>query len=241
MTYRMEQTTAGVKPHTFSGVMKIEGANRRFDVMHNDGQLFATGSIILSSSASHLSTVLDPAAKTYYVLDFDQIAARAAKAQKDLGAYLTIPKPQVSVKDEGPGAQIEGFPTERWLITVSLDVSIRGLQGASSTRSVITTELWTTSRWPADAATFSDYTQSPGGDSLLDAMDDARMKITGFPLGSVATTTIVLGGGTTTSKSRMTVTGIHDAAFPPSDFVIPAGYRKVDSPIDAMFTKAGIR
>ncbi len=237
----MEQVTEGVKPHTFSGVMKIEGNNRRFDVIHNDGKLFATGSIILSSLASHVSTVLDPAAKTYYIVDFDQISSSAAKTQKELRSYLTIAKPAISVKDEGPDGLVEGFPTERWLLTVAIEMNVHGPSGKSDNRSVITTELWTTNKLPADAAAFSDYSQTPGSSSLLDELSAARTKVSGFPLKSVGTIKIVMGGSTTTSTSRMTVTGIHNATFPPSDFVIPPGYRKVESPIDAMLANAGVR
>src|SRR6478672_8511989 len=116
LTYRSESVTTGVKPHTFVSIAKVEGPNRRVEVLQNDGKLFATGSIILSSTKNHISTVLDPATKTYYVIDADKLQASVASTQKEISPYMSLPEPQFTVKDDGPGGLIEGYPTERWLL-----------------------------------------------------------------------------------------------------------------------------
>jgi hypothetical protein len=52
---------------------------------------------------------------------------------------------------------------------------------------------------------------------------------------------MTIGGSTTSSTSHTNVTSIHRATFPPSAFMIPAGYKRVDSPIDAMLNTLGAR
>lgn len=240
LTYRSESVTSGVKPHTLSGVAKIDGPNRRFEVLHNDGKLFATGSIILSSTKNHISTVLNPATKTYYVIDADKLQASVASTRKEISPYITMPEPQFTVKDDGPGGLIEGYPTERWLLTINTEIKMHATGNHSDTHMVTTGMTWTTDKVPAEAAAmFSDA--SFGRDNILDAFQRAHEKIHGFPLKAEMTTKMTIGGSTTTTMMRHNVTNIRSANFPASDFVIPPGYKQVPSPIDAMLARAGMQ
>jgi len=107
-------------------------------------------------------------------------------------------------------------------------------------RFATTSEIWTTDKLPAEASSVIQGSSLPG-DPILDAIRESHAKLKGFPLKSVTVTTMSIGGSTTTSTSRTNVTGIRRASFPPSAFTIPAGYRKVDNPIDAMLAGIGAR
>ncbi len=240
LTYRTDTTTEGVRTRVFNGIVKVEAGQSRFDVTKSDEKMFETGSVILSSSTSSVITVLNPAKKTWFIIDLAKVASSVAETQKQFAAWVTIPKPVTTVKSEGAGGIVEGFPTQRWLVDASIEIKTHAAVDNSAKRMTTHSEIWTTERLPAAAASILESSKL-AGDSVLDSLSEARTKMTGFPLKSVTVTKMTIGGSTTTATSRTSVSGIHTATFPPSDFVIPAGYKRVDSPIDAMLNAFGSR
>ena len=238
LTYRTETTTAGVRKRVMSGIVKVESGQSRFDVTKSDEKMFEAGSVILSSSTGSVITVLNPMKRTYYVIDFAKVASSVAETQKQLAPLVTIPKPVATVKSEGAGERVEGFPTKRWLVDATIE--IKTALDNSPKQITMRSEIWTTDKLPDAAASILDSSKLPG-DPILDSLSAARAKMTGFPLKSVSVTKMTIAGSTTTSTSRTSVTGIHNATFLPSDFVIPAGYKRVDSPIDTMLNAFGSR
>jgi Domain of unknown function (DUF4412) len=238
LTYRTETTTSGVRTRVMIGIVKVESDQSRFDITKSDEKMFETGSVILSSSTSAVVTVLNPAKKTYYVIDFAKVASSVAETQKQLAPLVTIPRPVATVKSEGAGGLVEGFPTKRWLVDASIEM--KTALDNSAKQITMRSEIWTTEKLPAAAASILDSSKLPG-DPVFDSLGASRAKMTGFPLKSVTVTKMTFAGSTTTSTSRTSVTGIHNATFPASDFVIPAGYKRVDSPIDTMLNAFGSR
>ncbi len=184
--------------------------------------------------------MLNPAKKTFYLLDFAKIASSVAEAQKQLAPWMTMPKSVATVRNEGPGGLVQGYPTQRWVIDSSMEMKMHTPADDGARHITTRSEIWTTEKLPAEASSIIQNSQLPG-DPIFDAIHDAHAKMKGFALKSVTVTTMTIGGSTTSSTSRTSVTGIHTATFPPSDFVIPAGYKKVDSPIDAMLSTLGAR
>ena len=217
-----------------SGIVKVESGQSRFDVTKSDEKMFEAGAVILSSSTSSVITVFNPAKRTYYVIDFAKVASSVAETQKQLAPLVTIPTPVATVKSEGAGELVEGFPTKRWLVDASIE--IKTALDNSPKQITMRSEIWTTEMLPAAAASILDSSKLPG-DPILDSAGAVRAKMTGFPLKSVTVTKMTIAGSTTTSTSRTSVTGIRNATFPPSEFVLPAGYKRVDSPVDAMLNR----
>jgi Domain of unknown function (DUF4412) len=235
VTYRSETTTTGVRSRAFNGIVKTESGQSRFTVTKSDEKMFEAGSVILSSGKDSNMTVLNPAKGTYYVLDFAKVASSVAETQKQFAPWLSISKPVVTVKSEGPGGIVEGYPTQRWLVDTSMEMKMKTSVVISAHLEILTTE-----KLPAAASSMALNSLSPD-DPVFGAIRDAYAKIKGFPLRSVTVTKMTTGGSTTTTTSRTNVTAIHVATFPPSDFAIPAGYKRVDSPIDAMLNAFGSR
>lgn len=233
LTYRIETITEGVRPHAFTGIVKNEGGQSRFEVTRSDEKMFETGSVMLSSSKDSVITVLNPAKKTYYVLDFKKIAATAAETQKQFAPWMKIAKPVVTIKSEGSGGLVEGYSTQRWLIDATIELQMRAPVASDARRFTTRSEIWTTEKLPAEASSILQNSRLPG-DPVFDALRDAQSKMKGFPLKSVTVTKMTIAGSATSSTSRTTVTGIRRVSVPPSAFVLPAGYTRVDSPIDAM-------
>lgn len=238
LTYRTDTTTTGVRTRVLNGIVKVESGQSRFEVTRSDERMFETGSVILSSSTGSVINVLNLAKKTYYVIDFAKVASSVSETQKQFEALVTIPKPVTTVKNEGSGGIVEGLPTQRWLIDASIEIktALENTTKRMTTRS----EIWTTDKLPAAAASILESSKL-SGNSVLDSISEARAKMTGFPLKGVTVTKMTIAGSTTTSTSRTSVTGIRTATFPPSEFVIPAGYKRVDSPIDTMLNAFGSR
>ena len=207
LTYRTETITESVRPHIFNGVVKIEAGQSRFEVIKSDEKMFEAGSIVLSSAKEHVITVLNPARKTYYVIDLAKVANSVAETQKQLAPWMTIPKPVATVRNEGSGGLVEGYPTQRWVVDAVIDLKMRAPADNSDKRFKTTSEIWTTEKLPAEASSVIQGSSLPG-DPILDSIREAHAKLKGFPLKSVTVTKMTIGGSTTTSTSRTNVTGI---------------------------------
>lgn len=233
LTYRTETTTDGVRWRAFNGIVKTEAGRSRFEVTRSDEKMFEAGSIILSSANDNVMTVLNPAKKTYYVIDFVKLASSVAATQKQLAPWMSISKPVATVKSEGPGGTLQGYPTQRWVIDTTMNMKTPAQMN-------ITThlEIWAAGKLPAIASPIAPGSGT-AADPIFGSLRDAQSKIKGLPLKSVTVTKMTTGGSTTTSTSRMNVTAIHVTTVPASEFLIPSGYRQVESPIEGMLGAFG--
>lgn len=228
LSYRIEQITEGVRTRSTVQLVKSEGGKSRMQVVKGDSKLFGEGAIVLTSPKSHTITVVDMAKKTYSVIDLDQLSNAAANLGKAFKQQM--PDPIVTVTREGDGGIVEGFPTQRWRMTVKQDLknSMTGIQHLE-----MTTQMWTTDKLAAEDPGEFDSARMSGG-PLMSALEKARSQIKGFPLKMIATTKVIMGGSTTTQVMRTNISEIRRATFPPASFEVPPGYKKVDSPIDKL-------
>ncbi len=241
ITYRFESVSEGTKTQTFSGVAKIEGGQSRVDINRSDEKFFPSGAAILSSNTSSVLTVLNPAKKTYYELDFEHLGETAAETQKELSKFMSVGEPKVDVKKEGPGGLMEGYPTQRYRSNASIEIRINTPGSHMVNRMEMTSEVWTTEKIPADAGKQLQMPFHSGIEGIDKLMSATHSRISGFPLKEVTTTRMTLNGTTTTSTRRSSVTNIRRATLGATEFAVPAGFTKVDSPIDEMLKKAGMR
>jgi hypothetical protein len=236
IVYRFASINEGAMAHTFSGVAKIEGSKSRVDVISGDEKMFPSGSVILSSGDTRVLTVLNPAKKTYYQIDFN---SSMTSAQKEFSEFVKMPPPTINVKKEGSGGLIEGYPTQRYTVNSSIEMRFNAPGYKAANRIDMTSEIWTTDKLPADAARQIQTPIQTGLEGLDQLIEAAHSRVSGFPLKEVTTQRVTMNGSTTTTKRRSNVTGIRQMTFGPAEFGIPAGYTRVDSPIDAMLRAVG--
>lgn len=237
--YRSETITEGVKAHSFTGIVKVEGGKSRIDVVNGDEKFAASGSVILSSTGSPVLTVFNPARKTYYEIDPKRLSAAAANVEKEVSQYVTMTPPKIKITPQGDGDLIEGYPTRHSRVQSSTTIQARALGYLTTTRIDMTSDIWSTDKLPQDAAR---QIQLPihGGEGLEKMIEATQGKLPGFPLRSVSTTTMTIkGGSTVTMTTRSNVTNIRRATFAPSEFTLPSGLKKVDSPLDALMRRLG--
>jgi uncharacterized protein DUF4412 len=120
----------------------------------------------------------------------------------------------VDVKKGTGGRQIAGYKCDNWIVTIG---------GMSKTEECLSTDL----QFPSDSwqafRSMEDSMQSPGVKEMKEKLKEAK----GFPLASTTTTTVM--GKTQTSSTE--VQEIKKDTLAPNVFELPAGYKKVDSPM----------
>ncbi|HYM62154.1 MAG TPA: DUF4412 domain-containing protein [Thermoanaerobaculia bacterium] len=241
LTYRFQTSTSGIQSSTLTGKVTVAAPNMRVEVLHGDGILFQDGQVVLSKDGSQTLTVIDPASKSYYDLSLEQTFGGANSLLTQLGGsvMITFENPKADVKNLGDGGTIEGYPTRRYAVTFSFDLVFDAMGQKMRSRVTTSSMNWMTERIGADAMSFL---QLQGFRTGIDAVDKLMAlqatKINGFPLKQVTTVTVSQPGGRdVTSTSTTSVTGIQNASVNAQELAIPAGYKKVESPMDKMLRR----
>jgi uncharacterized protein DUF4412 len=196
---------------------------------------------------------LDNAAKTYYVITRHDLDAMAAKMKEQMNSP-EMKKSQEQMKNLSPedrermnaamgtmfefdvqrmgtSRRIAGYTCEDWKITIGV---------FSKTEECLTRDL----QFPAQAwdmyKTFAESMKSMMAAmgpmaANMEKMQEKFKSMKGYPL--AATTTVNIMGNTTTTERE--VTEIKRGPIPASLWEIPAGYRKVDNPMEKMSSRSG--
>lgn len=195
-----------------SGRVLADGPRVRLD--------FDNGTVLITSDGGKTLTLLDPATKTFTVVS----------AAGLVGADVAVSNAKSAARDLGNSGALEGYPTRRWVLDSTFDITIDPSEPKMNVHVTLRSESWRTERLPETAAGLGMGQASRTGiaslDKLLDSMSAANMK--GFPLKEVTTIRLGPRGGdemteTWTVEAHDVRTGV---AATPAQFAIPAGYRK---------------
>ena len=212
VAYHFQTVTSGFAPQQLIGNVVADGGRMRVNIAHGDGASFPDGSFILAD-ASHLS-VCDPSTKTYYDLVVDPLGGMKAM----LGDAVSMSNEHSATRDLGAGHS---------MTTSSYDMNVAVMDKKMTMHVAMTTESWTTDKYPASA-------------SIAKVVgSDAHVPGVGFPLKQVTTYRIDQNGTPIEVTSTTTVTDVATKAVPPADLTMPAGYKKVDSPIERAAKQLG--
>ena len=153
---------------------------------------------------------------------------------------IKVANPRVNVKDLGDGEKIEGYATHKRSIDISYDMSI-DMGGTTMGMSMSTsTQAWVTDQIPMEAATFLQTGELHTGFDDIDKLIAAQAKgIDGFPLRQITTISMTQNGAKMDAKTTTNVSGIQKKAIPASEFVVPAGFTKTESPMEKMMKSMG--
>ncbi|MCU1228421.1 MAG: hypothetical protein JWO97_1305 [Acidobacteria bacterium] len=236
--YDFRSATTGIRKTTMSGHIEVEGKNLRMNVVEGDGKLFRNGAIVLSKDGGKTLVVTSPSDKTFYEVNLNDLLGGAGAMLKSLGdlVKITFDNQKVAVRDAGAGETIEGYPTRKSLLDASYDMNVITGGQKMSTHMSMKTESWTTDRIAADAMNWFQTTGVRTGIDGIDKLIEAQSRATkgGFPLKQVTTVTVDRGGQKMVSTTMATVTNIATRPIAAKEFAMPAGYRKVPSPLDRM-------
>ncbi len=204
VAYRFDTVTNGLGDQRISGTVEAEGGRMRLNVAAGDGVSFPNGSFVLADG-SHV-TVFDPSTKTYYDVTFDPLSPLKAT----LGDAVSMSNEHSSLQDLGNGHSI----TKR-----SYDMNVALMDQKMKMHVAVTTESWTTDKYPASASIGRVLSPDPHAPK-------------GFPLKQVSTFSIEQNGQPIQATSTTTVSDVVTKPIPATDLAMPSGYRKVESPIE---------
>ena len=234
VSYRFESVTSGIGEQRIDGVVETDGPKMRINIAHGDGATFPDRSFALSSDGRRI-VVCDPSAKTYYEMFADSLIAEGNKVPSLLGVFDSIStrNGHYNIRDLGNGGTIAGYPTRRTATSSSYDLHVTVIDHKVVVHVTVNSESWTTDKLPASLANFMQSRSVRTGVQSIDRLltEDPRAP-RGFPLKTVTTLRIVQNETPIEVTSTSSVSNIEMKTFPASEFAMPAGYRRVDSPFE---------
>ena len=238
LTYKTQSSTTGLRGVTIAGAVTVDGSRMRMDVTKGDNMVFKDNAMVLSTDGGKTMSVFDPATKTFYDLQLDQILGGPSSILQGLGDLVKInfANPKVNVSDAGDGGTIEGFPTHKYVIDASYDMNIDAMGQQMTTHMTMNTESWTTDKLSSEMSSFLQMRGIHTGIEVVDKLIDAqRSTMHGFPLKQVSTIHVAQADGQDmTMTTTATVSDIQQKSVDASVFNAPAGYTKVDDPVTKM-------
>jgi hypothetical protein len=223
-----------------SGSAAVEEGKVRLEIADGDDVILRDGNVMISSDGGKTFTVLDPQKKTYFTIELEQLMSSVGAAMNSMGGMFKMSFANHAVKAQPPaqGEPIEGYPTTKYVVDSSYDLTIEMFGRKSVTNVASHSETWSTEKLSAGLATFVQTKGFKTGMAELDKFVEKETRaIKGFPLKQVTTVTQTKGKKSETITTVVTVTAVKQTKIPDSSFVIPAGYKEVDSPLaglDAM-------
>jgi len=238
LTYKAQSETTGLRNATIAGTVSVDGSHMRMDVTQGDNMIFKDNAIVLSNDGGKTMAILDPATKTYYDLQLQDLVGSATSMLSKMGdmVKVTFDNAHVNVRDAGEGGRVEGYPTHKYVLEASYDMNIDALGQKITSHMSMNTETWTTSEFSADLSSFLQLRGMRTGIEAVDKLIEAQgTAMKGFPLKQVSTIKVSQGGGSDmTMTTTSSVTDIARKNIDASMFAMPAGYTKTDDPVTRM-------
>lgn len=211
VAYRFNTVTTGLAEQRMSGSVESDGSRIRVNIDAGSGMNYPNGSFLLADG-NHVC-VFDPTTKTYYDVTFDLLTP----LKSFLGDAVSMSNEHSSARDLGNGHGVT---------QTSYDMNVALMDKKVKMHVDVTTESWTTDKYPSGASIGKVLTPDPHAPK-------------GFPLKQVSTVRVDQNGQPLEVKSTTTVTDIVTKPIPATDLAMPAGYRKVESPIEKAMKQLG--
>lgn len=227
--YRFESVVAQPRgERSTAGRVTVDHENARIEFDRGDEMLFADKAVVLSHDGGRSLTVIDPSAATYYQLGLDQVLSGTRKME------MTVAHPKVTVTDRGEGGEVNGFPTHRYDVDSSYDVTVQVMGQEMSNHIETKSELWVTEKLPTGLVTFVQLRGFRVGIEEVDRLIESETaSIRGFPLKQVMTsTTTTSRRGSRSWTTTTTISDVKETDVPASAFEVPAGYTRTEVPVN---------
>jgi len=234
ITYKFEVKSGGLHESTISGRIEGDGTHMRMDIEHGDPLLFKDKSVVISNDGGKSMTILDPATKTYFVIDLVDFLAGSVSSLKDMGADVKFTNTKADVHVAGAGPTIEGYPTGKTTLDASYDLVIEMMGNKITAHTVMHTEVWRTDKLAAVVTPFQMKGVRTGIEGLDKIIDMADKTSAGFPMRQETVVETTQGSNKTKITQSMTVSDVQLRNIAAGEFVLPSGYTKTQNPIEKM-------
>lgn len=235
VTYQFKSATDIKGNKDMQGAAFVDGTNMRIEFEKGDGAIFKDASTVISRDGGKTLLVLDPKEKSYYEINLPDLFNTVGNAMKAMGGMFTLSlaNQKVEVTDAGDGGPMEGYPTRKYVVESSYDMTLKvmGMGSTSNIQSV--TETWATDRLAAELMTFVQLKSLRTGVEDFDKLIEAQTKaVKGFPLKQVTKTiTTANGKKPQTNTTTVTITGVKNLDVAKAKFEVPKDYKKGESPL----------
>jgi len=206
------------------GKAVIDGDRSRVDYLAESTR--GAGQYVISTDGARELVIVDPQTRTYLVRQ----ASDASRNLRTLGVEIANLK--VDFDNLGAGPNIAGYPTNRYRLTMSYDITVN--VGALPLKQRVQTviEKWTTNAFgDISPAFFSNSTYDTGDPELDKIIESETTRIPGFPLKQeIGVTSHLLDRGVDASKAsrnqvtQIVVTRIGSTTVNDSMFQVPASF-----------------
>ncbi|HLJ73811.1 MAG TPA: hypothetical protein VKU62_04455, partial [Thermoanaerobaculia bacterium] len=88
LTYKTQSNTTGLRSVTIVGAVTVDGPRMRMDVTKGDNMILKDNAIVLSNDGGMTMSVFDPATKTFFDLQLDQIIGGPSSLLQGLGGLV---------------------------------------------------------------------------------------------------------------------------------------------------------
>jgi len=234
VTYKFEVKSTGPRESEISGRLEADGGHIRMDIEHGDPILFKDKSVVLSSDGGKTMTVIDPATKTYFIIDLATFLGGSMNALKDFGADIKFENPKIDVHDAGPAPAILGYPTRKTTIDAAYDMVIAAAGSTMRSHMSTHTDVWRTEKLPAIVTPFQVKgirTGIPAFDKMIEAYDKDEK---GFVMREETTVETTQGANKLKVTQATNISDMHVRDVAASEFVMPSGYTKTENPIEKL-------
>jgi hypothetical protein len=231
MTYTMTWSVAGGAPNqAMVAKGQVAGDNARIEFT-SAGMGQQAGVYYLIKRGVQSVTVVDPAKSQYYQMDYGSLA-------KSLSTFVQTEYKDVSVSVQrvSPDSTIDGYATEHWRLTDDHTETTGIMIIHHTTKTHAVEDFYFAPAFKDDLNPFMKNmgrtsSSSPSAAAYYDKIEAAYAQMYhGIPLLMIM--------HVTSDGHDMTMTGrisdIRHADIPASVFEIPAGYQKVEMPVDTM-------
>ena len=245
--YSYDVTTSGTDPR--GGTVQIMSSSHgrwekgatRIDIIESParGGMMGKGTYMISVGATGITTFVDPVKQQYYELNAKELGAQSAALQGAMSgvAKIDVVDVHVDMEDLGAGEPIEGYATLKYRLTESYTMRMTVLGRNNDTKEHTVADIWVAPALTGDLNPGSRPAASANGmmRELTDATYKAYAKLKpGLMLRMVNTSASGEGANARNHVTTMTISNFKHETFSPSVFQVPSGFKKIDSPFDAM-------
>ena len=230
-TVKSTSDDAIVPATDLSGRATVDGDRSRVDFL--GGNMYPPGTYVLTSEASRRLTFVDPSKQWYTEVNTSGIATAIGASN------ITVENFQSNVEQLGDHRTIAGVEADHYRITMSYDITV--VKSSMPLKQHVRTEIdtWNTLKFGLVHQSFLTGGFKTGNAQLDKIIETEATKVQGFPLRQTVTIKTSydlpvrsnLNKPTQRTITRETwVSAIRELKTNPAAFVLPANYRRADTP-----------
>ena len=206
------------------------GETTRIEYEEGDGMILPKHTVVLSKDGGKTMIVLNSDEHTWYAITSSELTRRLGERFKTKAGTMNVVVTNVQshVSDDGPDGYVEGFPVDKYIVTLSYDVRVSERGFSQTAPSQMKARVWTTKKIPEKHFAFLGEHGAHSGFSELDEhLSAAAKEVRGFPMRQKSQLQVNFGAAERATEELSEVKELHETEIDASLFEIPENYTEV--------------